>query len=321
LTKGNFYTPIQELIDEVEARLRLQAEGHHHELGAALEHLLGSGGKRVRPAVALLTGGMLGAERERLIMLAAAIELLHTATLVHDDLIDGALMRRGIATLNSHWTPAATVLTGDFIFARAAKLAGDTNSVEVMKLFAETLSTVVNGEITQMFSRRRLANRDDYYQRIYAKTASMFELATAGAAILSPANPETVELIRSFGYNIGMAFQIVDDILDFTGEQATVGKPVASDLRQGLITLPALLYIEAHQDDPDLEWLRDGRYYQDGPINRLVEAIRQSGAIQQSMVEARKFVYRGLEKLEAMPDGLEHQALVGLADYIVDREL
>jgi geranylgeranyl pyrophosphate synthase len=321
LTKGNFFSPVQDLIIEVEARMRLQAKGHHQELGAALEHLLGSGGKRVRPAVALLTGGMLGAERERLITLSAAIELLHTATLVHDDLIDGALLRRGIATLNSHWTPAATVLTGDFIFARAAKLASETNTVDVMKLFAETLSTIVNGEITQMFSSRGLANRDDYYQRIYAKTASMFELATAAAAILSPADPETVELMRSFGYDIGMAFQIVDDILDFTGEQATVGKPVASDLRQGLITLPALCYVETHPEDPDLDWLRDGLHYQDEPINRLVEAIRKSGAIQQSMDEARRFIRSGLEKLEAMPDGPEHQALVGLAEYIVDREL
>ena len=301
--------------------MRFQAEGHHPELGAALNHLLGSGGKRVRPAVALLTGGMLGAERERLITLAAAIELLHTATLVHDDLIDGALLRRGIATLNSQWTPATTVLTGDFIFARAAKLAGETDTVQVMKLFAETLSTVVNGEITQMFSSRRLANRDDYRQRIYAKTASMFELAAAAAALLSPAGPEIVESMRSFGYDIGMAFQIVDDILDFTSEQATVGKPVASDLRQGLITLPALFYIESNQDDPDLDWLRDGHRFEDGTINRLVGAIRKSGAIQRSMDEARRFVRSGLEKLEAMPDGPERQALFGLAEYIVDREL
>ncbi len=301
--------------------MRLQAEGHHQELAAALEHLLSSGGKRIRPAVALLTGGMLGARQDQLITLSAAIELLHTATLVHDDLIDGALLRRGIATLNSQWTPAATVLTGDFIFARAAKLASETDTVDVMKLFAETLSTIVNGEITQMFSSRGLANRDDYYQRIYAKTASMFELATAAATILSPAGAETVELMRSFGYDLGMAFQIVDDILDFTGEQATVGKPVASDLRQGLITLPALCYIESNPNDPELDWLRDGHHYQDGQINHLVEAIRKSGAIQQSLEEAQQFIQSGLNKLEKMPDGPEHQALVGLAEYIVDRQL
>jgi len=321
LTKGTFLTPVQELIVEVEARIRRQAEGHHQELGAAMEHLLSSGGKRIRPAVALLTGGMLGAERELLITLSASIELLHTATLVHDDLIDGALLRRGIATLNAQWTPAATVLTGDFIFARAAKLASETNNVDLIKLFAETLSTIVNGEITQMFSSRGLANRDDYYQRIYAKTASMFELATAAAAMLSPAGGDMIELMRSFGYDIGMAFQIVDDILDFTGEQATVGKPVASDLRQGLITLPALCYIESNPNDPDLDWLRDGRQFQDGQIDRLVESIRKSGAIQQAMEEARNFIQSGLVKLENTPDGPEHLALVGLAEYIVDRQL
>ena len=321
LTKGNFFAPVQELIVEVEAKMRSQAVGHHQELGAALEHLLSSGGKRIRPAVALLTGGMLGAEPDRLITLSAAIELLHTATLVHDDLIDGALLRRGIKTLNAQWTPAATVLTGDFIFARAAKLAGETDTVDVMKLFAETLSTIVNGEITQMFSSRGLANRDDYYQRIYAKTASMFELAAAASAILSPTDPDTVEQMRSFGYDIGMAFQIVDDVLDFTGEQATVGKPVASDLRQGLVTLPALSYIESYPEDPDLDWLRDGHHFKDGQINRLIELIRTSGAIQKSMVEARNFIQSGLAKLEKMPDGPEHLALIGLAEYIVDRQL
>ena len=125
-----------------------QADQHHPDLGVALEHLLSSGGKRVRPAVALLTGSMLGGDLDRLVTLGAAIELLHTATLVHDDLIDGSILRRGITTLNAQWMPAATVLTGDFIFARAAKLAAETNSIPVMHLFAETLAMIVNGEIT-----------------------------------------------------------------------------------------------------------------------------------------------------------------------------
>jgi geranylgeranyl pyrophosphate synthase len=142
---------------------------------------------------------------------------VHTATLVHDDLIDGALLRRGIVTLNAQWSPAATVLTGDFIFARAAKLAAETDSVPVMRLFAETLATIVNGELTQMFTSRGLASREDYLQRIYAKTASMFELATAAAALLSPVGLPVVNEVRRFGTDVGMAFQIVDDP-DFTGE-------------------------------------------------------------------------------------------------------
>lgn len=321
LSTVNFLVPVQDLIPKVEERIRSQAVKHHPDLAAALEHLLTSGGKRVRPAVALLTGGMLGADQERLITLAAAIELLHTATLVHDDLIDGALLRRGIATLNAQWSPAATVLTGDFIFARAAKLAAETDSVAVMRLFAETLATIVNGEITQMFTSHGLASRENYEQRIYAKTASMFELATAAAALLSPMDPCFVDMARSFGYEIGMAFQIVDDVLDFTGEQATVGKPVASDLRQGLITLPALYYLEAHPEDLDMKAVLNGNHYNDSLMDRLVVSIRASGAISRSMEEARRYVERGLNILEKMPECPERTGLQDLADYIVDRQL
>jgi geranylgeranyl pyrophosphate synthase len=315
----SFFTPVHELIQQVEERMRAQSKGHHSELGAALDHLLSSGGKRIRPAVALLTGGMLGAETDRLITLAAAVELLHTATLVHDDLIDGSLLRRGIPTINAQWSPAATVLTGDFIFARAAGLAAETDSVEVMKLFAETLTLIVNGEITQLFRSRGLASREDYYRRIHAKTASLFELAAGAAALISPYGQETVRKARRYGHEIGMAFQIVDDVLDFTGEQASVGKPVGSDLRQGLFTLPALCYLEAHPDDPDVEAILNGSRYHDDRVDRLVRSIRESGAIDESLAEARDFVERGIDAILDLRSGTERQALEDLAYYIVDR--
>lgn len=321
LSRINFLTPIQNNIHLVEERMREQPDGHHPDLYSALEHLLSSGGKRVRPAVALLTGGMYGADPERLVTLGAAIELLHTATLVHDDLIDGALFRRGIATLNARWSPAATVLTGDYVFARAAKLAADTDSVDVMRLFADTLATIVSGELTQMFTSRGLISRDDYYRRIYAKTASMFELATAAAAVLSPADYETVNSAKQIGNDIGMAFQIVDDVLDFTGEQATVGKPLASDLRQGLVTLPAIYYIESHQDDPDLDSLLNNQFYNEEWLDRIVQKIRKSGAIGQAMDEARHFINCALETLRLQPECPERLALEELAQYIIHRSL
>lgn len=321
LSRINFLTPIQNNIHLVEERMREQPDGHHPDLYSALEHLLSSGGKRVRPAVALLTGGMYGADPERLVTLGAAIELLHTATLVHDDLIDGALFRRGIATLNARWSPAATVLTGDYVFARAAKLAADTDSVDVMRLFADTLATIVSGELTQMFTSRGLISRDDYYRRIYAKTASMFELATAAAAVLSPADDETVNSAKQIGNDIGMAFQIVDDVLDFTGEQATVGKPLASDLRQGLVTLPAIYYIESHQDDPDLDSLINNQFYNEEWLDRIVQKIRKSGAIGQAMDEARHFINCALETLRLQPECPERLALEELAQYIIHRSL
>lgn len=318
---ANFLAPVETLLPEVERLMRKQADGQHPDLEAALNHLLASGGKRVRPAVTLLVGRMLGGSPERLITLSAAIEMLHTATLVHDDLIDGALLRRGIATLNSKWSPAATVLTGDFIFAQAARLAAETDSVAVMRLFAATLATIVNGEITQLFSSRGLASREDYTRRIYAKTASMFELAAAAAALLSPVSAEWVENARAFGYQIGMAFQIVDDVLDFTGEQATVGKPVGSDLRQGLITLPALYYLEAHPADVDLQALMAGRYLKDAALERLIGAIRSGEAIAQSMAEAEQCADRGLAHLNYFPDCPERQALADLTAYFVRRSL
>ena len=317
----NFLQPVQEQLLQVEALMRAQADQHHPDLGAALQHLLASGGKRVRPAVALLTGGMLGADSNRLITLAASIELLHTATLVHDDLIDGAFLRRGIATLNAQWSPAATVLTGDFMFARAASLAAGTDSVAVMRLFADTLATIVNGEITQLFQARGLASRENYEQRIYAKTASMFELAGGAAALLSPVSEAVAAQLRRFGYAIGMAFQIMDDVLDFTGEQATVGKPVASDLRQGLITLPALYYLDAHPDDPDMRATLGSNHLGDAAVERLVANIRLSGAIDSALDEARRYVDQGLECLASLPDGVEHQALEDLARYFVHRTL
>lgn len=311
---------VQDLLDDVEQRMKNQADGNHPDLAGALDHLIIAGGKRVRPAVTLLTGQMLGCGVDHLLNLAAAIEMLHTATLVHDDLIDGALLRRGMPTLNAKWTPAATVLTGDFVFARAAKLAADTNSVPVMHMFAETLTTIVNGEINQLFISKGVVSRDDYYRRIFAKTASMFELATGAAAILSKVDELQVAAARRFGYEIGMAFQIVDDILDFTGDQTHVGKPVASDLRQGLITLPALYYLEGHPENGDLHWILNGGYNEQR-ISRLISDIRESGAIEQAMKEAKAFVQRGLDILGDFPKTIERDALEELALYIVGRKL
>lgn len=305
----------------VEERMRAQSDGHHPDLEIALHHLLNSGGKRIRPTVALLVGGMLGAPRNFTITLAAAVELLHTATLVHDDVIDGSLLRRGSPTLNARWSPGATILTGDFIFARAAKLAAEAESIEVMKLFAKTLSTIVNGEITQMFISKGLVNREDYYTRIYAKTASLFELCTVAPVFLADGDEATIAAMKRYGYEVGMAFQIVDDILDFTSDQNDLGKPVASDLRQGLVTLPALHYLEKNPGDADLQKVIEDRIVSEETLLKVVEAIRSSGAIESAMEEARQFVMRGLAALEGMPNTPERKALEGVARFVVDRHV
>ena len=301
--------------------MRMQADNSHPDLRAAVEHLLASGGKRIRPTLGILTGNMLGAPLEKLITLGAAVELLHTATLVHDDLIDGSLLRRGMATLNARWSPPATVLTGDFLFARAAISAAEIDHLPLMKLFSETLATIVNGELTQMFTSRGLISRENYYVRIYAKTASLFEMTARAAATVSPVDETVIESMRDFGYQIGMAFQIVDDILDFDGEQIAVGKPLGSDLLNGLVTLPAIYYAESHPSDPDVLSLPNGGWTNPDNMARLVNNIRASNSSKQAMHEANQHIDRALARLDSMEPSAERDALENLAKYIVDRKV
>jgi geranylgeranyl pyrophosphate synthase len=300
--------------------MRAQANiDSHLDLRLALDQLLSAGGKRVRPTVVLLTGGMLGVDPDRLVTLGAAVEMLHTATLVHDDLIDGALLRRGMPTLNSKWSPAATVLMGDFLFARAAQLASDIDNVPLMKKFAETLAIIVNGELTQLFAAHGVISRENYYERIYAKTASLFEMSALSAAMLSAEDEFIQDALRTYGYEIGMAFQIVDDVLDFSGDQDVVGKPLGSDLLQGLVTLPAIFYAEEYSSDPDVQTLRQGNWQDQASMQRLVDSIRSSNAIQLALDEAAVHVERALEALSPFPISVEREALIDLARYILDR--
>jgi geranylgeranyl pyrophosphate synthase len=321
-TTASFIAPVQEDITAIEALMRSQADGHNPDLQSAFYLLLSAGGKRVRPVLTMLTGRMLGGDHERLLKLAAAIELLHTATLVHDDLIDGSLLRRGMPTLNSRWSPGATVLTGDFVFARAATMAAETDSIPVMKLYSHTLSVIVEGEINQLFSSRCKADRDAYLKRIYSKTASLFETAAQSAAMISPkAGLEVIDAMRLYGYHIGMAFQIVDDILDFTSDANALGKPVGSDLRSGIVTLPAILYAESHPGDPNAEDLVEGNCIQDFErLEALIASIRKSAAISESHREAERYVTIALENLRKIPESPERYALEDLANYFVRRE-
>jgi geranylgeranyl pyrophosphate synthase len=304
----------------MEGRLRESFEGQHHTLTAATEHFLDSGGKRVRPAVALLSAALFAANHDHAVSLAAAVEMLHTATLVHDDLIDGALLRRGIPTLNSKWSPDATVLTGDYLFARAAGFAAQTDSVRVMNLFAETLMVIVNGEIRQKFADKTILSREGYFQRIHAKTASMFALAAEAGAVLGDASKATIEGMRQYGLDTGMAFQIVDDILDITGSSDRIGKPVGSDLQQGLLTLPALHYIKSNPDDPDVAALLNGHQRDRKVHEQLLQSIRASDAIEASLETAREYVVSAKSAVSTASTGEHMHTLQAIADYVIERE-
>lgn len=316
-----FINPVQEHLQEVEARMRSRFNGNTSGLGVILEQFFRLRGMRLRPTLTLLFGQMFGAELDHLLDLAAATEMLHTATLIHDDLVDDTPVRHATKAINAAWPPLASVLAGDLVFAIAANLAADTKSVRVMEMFAETLATIVDGEISNLFGNQHEFDRDVYYRWLYGKTASIYELAAGAAAILSPVvDNEAVSTARQFGRNIGVAFQIVEDVLDFIGTQVDIGQPIGNDLRQGLLTLPTLKYFETHPEDPDLHSIINHNGHDEESLNRLIAAINASDAIDRSMHEAERLVQSSIDALTAFPDNLARQTLEELARYLLRRK-
>jgi geranylgeranyl pyrophosphate synthase len=322
--------PLTADLERVERKMREPVHPEYPQLTVVLQSLLDSGGKRLRPALALLAGSFYPTNSEKLVSLAASIEMLHTATLVHDDLIDGAMLRRGRTTVNARWNMGATVLTGDYVFARAAGLAAETENVRVMSIFADTLMTICSGELRQIFDRHDLPRIDGdeawkealarYDHRIHAKTASLFSAATESASVLSGAPDEEVNALREYGWLLGTGFQIVDDILDFQGDQEVLGKPVGSDLREGIVTLPVLYFLRQHPDDERIAAVvRDGG--DDNMVHEIAAAIRESGAMARAMDRARGFITQGQAALTALPEGENRDILHDLADFTISREL
>jgi geranylgeranyl pyrophosphate synthase len=303
---------------------KMQATGEvFAPLASAINLLLDSGGKRMRPALALLTSKLYkDANRDHVVSLAAAVEMLHSATLVHDDVIDGSLLRRGQATLNASWSQGATILAGDFVFARAAYFAAETDSIRVMKIFSQTLMTIVEGELHQLYALRNWSQpKDAYYQRIYGKTAALFAAATEAAAVLGDAPEAEIGRLRDYGYNLGMAFQIMDDILDFVGDPGKVGKPVGGDLRQGTVTLPVFYYLQAHPEALQAMQSSGNGNSNGNLLGQLIADISQSPAIEATRQEAMQFIDAAKGCLAGWPPSRYRQALLDLADYVVVRNL
>ena len=245
--------------------------------------------------------------------------MLHMATLVHDDLIDGSLMRRGVETLNVHWTPAATVLTGDYLFARSAHLVTETGCIGLVQRFAETLVVICNGEILQMFDGRpSQTTLERYQQRIRAKTARLIALSAVTGAVLVGGHDEWEVALHTYGEGVGMAFQIVDDVLDFIADEETLGKPVGSDLRQGLATLPVLLFLESGQDQGTVRGVLEGDRSEE-TMERAVQAVAESEAVGEALAVAHHHAEEARAALNSLPDTRYRAALLDLADFAVGR--
>jgi geranylgeranyl pyrophosphate synthase len=315
---------VAEDIKRVEDKMREgAAAGQYFDVQAVVEYLISAGGKRLRPALTLMAANFYPVDKEKSYSLAAAVELLHTATLVHDDLIDNSLFRRGTPTLNARWSPGATILTGDYLFARSAELAAQTENVRIVTIFSQTLMTIVGGELQQMFNNGHgeIPSREEYYQRIYAKTASLFAAGAETGGVLCGAPEDEIQALREYGYHLGMAFQIVDDVLDFQGDEDRLGKPVANDLRQGIATLPVMLFNQKQPQHPAiLKAIRRDPVKND-EILAVVEQIRASGSVSAALKEARQLARQAQAALERLPDNPYRRAMAGLADYTVDRDI
>ena len=309
---------VSEDLAKVEDSLKSVGEVQDNHLSELLNYVLASGGKRIRPALTLLSGKFYHYGLDCLLRMAVAVELLHTATLVHDDVIDESVVRRGRPTINDIWREDKAVLLGDYLFARAAEVCASTGNLRVIKLFSKTLATISTGELNQACDAFNLdQTRERYFNRISKKTASLFVLAAESGAILSQAPERSVEILREYGHNLGIAFQIVDDILDFTGTEEELGKPVGSDLAQGTLTLPAMLLLErCGEDNPVREF-----FHNRNPENKrqVIELIRNSPIIQECYDVAANYCARARQNLNLLPDNASRQALIDLADYIAGR--
>jgi geranylgeranyl pyrophosphate synthase len=316
----SIFQPIRGELELVEERLRQAVEVEHSFLKPILSYLLDSGGKRVRPALVILASKSHHSELDKAVSLGASVELLHTATLVHDDLLDGSLLRRGNPTLNMSLSIQAVILVGDYLFARAAELAAATESVPIVSIFARTLMTICSGELTQVFNRgSRCRTREDYYQSIYSKTASLFAASTEAGGLLSGTQASTVEALRAYGYHLGMAFQILDDILDFVGSEKELGKPIGSDLRQGTVTLPLLLFLEMHPEVDLLSSIFEEPQGREERIQTLIDMVANSTAIESAREEAERFTAESKRAIQHLPDNEYRQVMLDLADYLSER--
>ncbi len=315
----NLYGPVHQDLDLVDDTIDALRGVDYQPLTEMLNLVLAARGKRLRPALSLLAGQFGQYRLDLLVPLAASIELLHTATLVHDDVIDNAATRRGRPTANSIFHNTTTVMLGDYMFAHAANFVARTGNIEVIRLFSQTLMTIARGEIGQdmtAYDTRQTVRQ--YLQRIGGKTASLFATACQGGAILAEVGEDGVEALKGYGYNLGMAFQVVDDILDFVGDEQEMGKPVGSDLSQGTLTLPSLLLLDRHPKDNPIRKLFAHQRRQEH-LSQAVEMIRQSDIPRESYQMAESFAKEAEGALTVLPDNPAHRTLRDIVHYVLER--
>lgn len=317
----SMYVPIQDGLDRVDNLLLGITDTSFPFLTKILSHIFQSPGKRIRPAIALLSSKFSPNDQHISELMAAGIELLHLASLIHDDTVDESLTRRGLPTLSSIWGKDVAVQAGDYVFASSGIFMCDAGNIRVLRRFSQTIMELATGQLRET----ELAfdpdqTREDYFERIYNKTASLFQTAGESGAILSEAPEQIVNALSSYGRNIGLCFQIIDDVLDLDGTENEIGKTLGRDLANGVLTLPAILAIEKHPKDNPIRLLCQDQNNK-ALLDKAMNMVQQPEILRDSYKIARSYLNASLENLTALQDNPEKQCLIEIAHYAFSRRL
>lgn len=284
-------------------------------------HLVDAGGKRLRPILTLAAAKICGEVNDAAIKLASAVEFIHSATLLHDDVVDESGLRRGLKTANNIWGSKASILVGDFLFARAFNMMVSTGSLKILDILATTSSVIAEGEVLQLASTNRgEANRETYYKIISAKTAALFAAAAECGAICAGGNDELVNAFKTYGHELGIAFQLTDDALDYGGITQELGKKVGDDFREGKPTLPMIIAIE-HASDNEFDFWQKvlNNKHTDEDLVVALQYLRSVNAINKTIDEARNHSELAINAISIIPDSPLKQELINLANMVVER--
>jgi octaprenyl-diphosphate synthase len=285
-------------------------------------HLIAAGGKRLRPLLTLAAARMCGYRGDRHVRLAACVEFIHTATLLHDDVVDESDLRRGRASANAVFGNQASVLVGDFLFARSFELMVEDGSLEVLRILCGASATIAEGEVLQLVIQNDTSSTEaQYLDVIEGKTAALFAAATRVGAVVADRPQAEAEALDSYGRNLGIAFQLVDDALDYSAEQATLGKTVGDDFREGKITLPVLLAFQRGDEAEKIFWRRvlEERQQAEEDLPQALALMQKHSAFADTIARARMYGDRAVAALGAFPDNDEKRALAGVVEFCIAR--
>ena len=285
-------------------------------------HLIAGGGKRMRPMLTLASAALFDYPGTRHHKLAAAVEFIHTATLLHDDVVDGSGLRRGRRTANIIWGNPSSVLVGDFLFSRAFELMVEDGSLKVLKILSAASAVIAEGEVDQLTAQRRIETGEDHYLEIIAaKTAALFAAACRIAPVVAEAGEEAEEALEAYGRNLGIAFQLVDDAIDYASDSATMGKGVGDDFRDGKMTLPVILAFARGSEAERGFWRSAiaGERIADDDLAEAIRLVGTTGALADTLERARLYARRAIDALAPFPSGKAKAALVEAAEFAVAR--